>query len=372
MSLVRALAGGLARPGLEVRFANVYDPAHQAEMNAMAPDAFDLVIGVGVWTLQTWFGDRPLYQHFQCPFLFWVLDPIIYDLQRVPSAGVYLQASRQDDRLGWLFPDRSYMELAAWLGARNTRYFPYGAGDRGSDGRAWPDGPGADARRGVLVLGHLGEELTGHGGQSVAEILRTMDPFGLSDAQRHALARHIMSDEQPANIALTVRRALTLEPSVLLRPEVLALLTAIDSSEKRRRRVAAIDSAGAVPLDIVGSGWRRLLGERPNITFSEAPVPHEHLFQLFSQYRVLFDFSPNWDHGFNDRVATALSAGCRVVTTRNGAVSELDAAADFVSVYSPQRPNAGPLLVQALAPGPPIPPGVREALSWRRAADRLV
>jgi hypothetical protein len=371
MSLVRALAGGLARPGLEVRFANVYDPAHQAEMNAMAPDAFDLVIGVGVWTLQTWFGDRPLYRHFQCPFLFWVLDPIIYDLQRVPSAGVYLQASRQDDRLGWLFPDRSYMELAAALGARNVRYFPYGAGVLGADGRPWPEGPDPAQRRGVLVLGHLGEELTGHGGQSVGEILAAMDTFGLSDARRTALASQVMEESPLANVAWTVRNALALEPAALLRPEVLALLTAIDSSEKRRRRMAAIDSAGDVPMNIVGSGWRRYLGERPHITFSETLVRHEDLFQLFSRYRVLFDFSPNWDHGFNDRVATALGAGCRVVTTRNGAVAELGAAADFISVYSPHRPEAEPLLIQALAPGPAMPAKVRDELSWSRAATRL-
>jgi hypothetical protein len=371
MSLARALAHGLARAGLEVRFANVYDPAHQAEMNALPPDAFDLVIGVGVWTLQTWFGDRPIYRHFHGRFLFWVLDPIIYDLQRVPSAGVYLQAARQDDRLGWLFPDRSYMELATALGARNARYFPYGAGILGRDGQVLPDGPQPGERRGVLVLGHFGEELTGHGGESVEGILRAMDPFGLSDAQRAGLARHIMEGSASANVALTIRDALTLEPAVMLLPEVLAFLTAIDSSEKRRRRLAAIESAGAVPMDVVGSGWRARLGDRPNITFHETPVRHEDLFQLFAGYRVLFDFSPNWDHGFNDRVATALCAGCRVVTTRNGAAAELGPIADWVTGYSPHRPMAEPLLAQALAAGPAPPPGAREALSWSRAAARL-
>ena len=162
-----------------------------------------------------------------------------------------------------------------------------------------------------------------------------------------------MNDEAHSNIAISVGNFMQIPFQEMYDSRIISFLAALDASEKRRRRVLVIDSIRTLNIDIIGSGWQKILGDRPNITYSAKPVQHEFLGDFFAGHRVLLDFSPNWDHGFNDRVITSIGAGCREVTSRNAAVAELGDAATLVSSYTMVHPEPEATLDIALN-APPV------------------
>ena len=117
------------------------------------------------------------------------------------------------------------------------------------------------------------------------------------------------------------------------------------------------------------------MGERPNFGYQALPFRHEWLPNHFANYKVLLDFSPNWDHGFNDRVLTCLGAGCRVVTSRNAAIDELGEASVLASTYSTHRPKPEPDIETALH-APPVDEGLIAAIriehNWTKRVSSLL
>ncbi|GLR65585.1 hypothetical protein GCM10010909_02630 [Acidocella aquatica] len=290
----------------------------------------------------------PIVDYFESDIYFWVLDPIIYDFDSTSKTRDYFNKVRHSERLYCLFPDRSYMKFVeSWIGDRCI-YFPFAGNFNREDGRQNRDNPDDEKRSEIVVLANIGQELNVHASQTLQEIIDILDPFGLDGRRKASLAKHVMNDEIHSNVAISVKNFMQIPFQEMYDPRIISLLTAIDASEKRRRRIQIVDSIKSLKIDIIGAGWQKILGDRPNITYSAKPVRHDFLADLFADYKVLLDFSPNWDHGFNDRVITSIAAGCRVVTSQNAAITELGDASTLVSTYTMVHPQPEAELAKAL------------------------
>ena len=372
-SLASQLAEGLIANNIAATVFDLGRRRHREKLVAASRNFFDHVFLLGSVPLQIKFDGVPIYEHFEANFYFWVLDPIVYDFERIPATWDYFTAARNSDRLFSLFPDRSYMDLVEDYLHGGCIYFPFA----GNYSRAAVQGGGAPApkRSDVLVLANIGNELSEFASRSLADIVDALDPFGLDRRRKDTLVDRVMNDERYSNVTQAVRDYLQLDANTIFTPPVVAFLAALDASEKRRRRLAIVGSIKSLAVDIVGLGWRELMGERPNFVYQAFPFRHEWLPNHFANYKVLLDFSPNWDHGFNDRVLTCLGAGCRVVTSRNAAIDELGEASVLTSTYSTHRPKPEPDIEKALH-APPVDEGLIAAIriehNWTKRVSSLL
>jgi len=300
-----------------------------------------------------------------------VLDPIIYDFAH-PHVRTFFERCKASDRMFFLFPDRSYQEITQDVVGNKCFYFPFAGifpapstADSATEAQS-------NSRSPVIVLGNIGRELS-DAAQPMRDVVRQLDPFGLDAGRQSSLVEHVQNDETSSNVTSAVRNFIGLESREIFQEAVVQFLNAIDSVEKRRRRWQAVASVKAQRVDIYGSGWQQHFSDCSTFNYL-AGVRHDFLFDTFKRYRVLLDFAPNWDRGFNDRVITSIGAGCRVVTTRNSAISELGAAAGLVSSYSAHRPDPG-ASVQAALDAPPVETELLSSIKanhdWQFRVDRL-
>lgn len=351
LSLAASLAGGLESNRFEVTILNLFDAEHRLKLTGFARRHFSQVYFLGALALTHSIDGQLAFEYFAAVCFFWVLDPIIYDL-RSDATRKFIAAARKSDRRYLLFPDRSYMGVLQPLLPKRCFYFPFAATFAA---RASPPAADGDAagRSAALLVANIGQELSEFAAWSAIDIIRALEPFRLAAGRAASLAEHVVNDEAHSNVTVAVAGFLGLAPNDLLRPPTIALLAALDASEKRRRRRAAVEAIRSVPLDVIGSGWKPIIGLPANIRYLRPSIPHGRLADTFRQYKVVVDFAPNWDHGFNDRVMIGLSAGCRVVTSRNSAIGELDGAAPLVATYSAHRPQPESAVERALE-APPI------------------
>jgi len=352
-SLAVALAYGLSAHGMSVTCLDLCNRRHLSKIHAADRKAFSRIFALGSIPFRFLIGESPLYDYFEARFYFWVLDPIIYDLETVHATQTFVERCGKSDRLFFLFPDRTYLDIVQdTVGNNRCVYFPYAA-SFSDPTQMQPEtaaSPGPQAP--IILLASVGSELSEFASLSAADVVRQLDPFGLDAHRRCSLVEHVQNDETYSNVTSSVRTFMALEAREILKEPVFRFLNALDSTEKRRRRIMAVASVRAFKMDIFGSGWEQYLSDCPNFRYFGG-IRHDFLADSFRGYKVLFDFAPNWDHGYNDRVVTALGAGCRVVTTRNSAASELGAAAELVSHYSANHPAPSADLETALA-SPPV------------------
>jgi hypothetical protein len=351
-SLASSLASGLVTNGIKVTTIDVTKRRHLSKLIATRRDSFSHIYSLGSIPLQLKIESLALYEYFAAKFYFWVLDPIIYDLARVPETWDYFRQARDSDRLFFLFPDLTYQEVVQGIVGNKCIYFPFAGEFHGSGVIPINRNEELPKSSSIILLANVGQELSEFASQSCQEIIGQLDPFGLDSRHKASLAEYVQHKETYSNVTLAVREFMNLESRELFKKPVIRFLSAIDASEKRRRRLLVVDSVKSMKIDIFGSGWQQRFGDCPNYTFYTMNVRHDFLSNIFKRYKVLLDFSPNWDHGFNDRVVTSLGAGCRVVTTRNLAASELGAAEGLVSFYSAHHPAPQPEIEAALNAAP--------------------
>ena len=375
LSLAGSLAGGLRANHIDVTILNLSDKHQKRQLGTFHRQFFSHVFLMGSVPLRHDCNGLPVFEYFEADIYFWVLDPIIYDLASTPKTAAYFARARQSTRLRCLFPDRSYMQFVeSWIGERCI-YFPFAGTFSPADESQNRNDISAQRQPKIAVLANIGQELNIHASRPLPEIIAELDPFGLDDRGKTRLAEHVMHDEAHANIAISVSNFMQIPPGEMYTPRIIGLLTALDASEKRRRRILILNSVRTARIDIIGTGWQNILGARPNISYSKTPVRHESLAALFANYKVLLDFSPNWDHGFNDRVITSIAAGCRVVTSRNAATAELGEAASLVATYPMVHPEPAAELQKALS-APPIDENMKSRLadahSWSARLRHLL
>ena len=115
---------------------------------------------------------------------------------------------------------------------------------------------------------------------------------------------------------------LDIDFETILTQPLLKTATTIDSFEKHRRRLAIVEELLEVPVDFYGAGWAEHLAQAAHHRYMHS-VPYQDLALYMPRYHSVLNFDPNWDDGYHDRVYSALSSGCYVLTNENRALKDL-------------------------------------------------
>jgi hypothetical protein len=290
-------------------------------------------------------GERPLWEHFDCPVSLYLLDAILYDMARVPVMGDFLNAARKDARLGLVAPETGYRD---WLGdtlAVQWDHVPFAAFpcvQRGPLARA-AAGEQAVLPR-VAVIGTIGNELGGTpAGETLSGLLARVAGVHASPERLATLHDALLAPGADAMPALTVARELGWGPERAFDRPSLALLVAVDSWVKRHRRIQAVASLAGVPVDFYGTGWQEHFGDTPGFNYV-GRVHHDNIARVLAHYRATVNFDPNWQGGMHDRVYSAAAMGTHVFTNANTGLATAGLPADLVTTYDANRPSLARLV----------------------------
>lgn len=344
-NFAQAIAQALVQCGRRVHLL-MMGPQLAEQLIAAQPMTAEAALCIGATPLSIQVGELPLHQVLGCPFFYYVLDTLIYDL-RLPATRRFLSDARDQPRLVPLLAERS--TLQAWgSGPRallppQSAYMPFAA---------FPDtGPAmpVPAQSRLLVFGGLGTELAAQGmAAGLTDTLAAHNALGLDPTQLQRLADHLVAPDARGGVVLDLFERLDLSPEEALQPAVQALVCTADSWIKRWRRVQAINSLRGLPVDFVGPGWDQVYGDVPDFRFLGA-LPHRQLARLTRLYRGLLNFDPNWEHGAHDRLYTALSMGVPVLSHANTAHADCQVPEGVLLPFAPNAPALAPLAERLLA-----------------------
>jgi hypothetical protein len=344
-NFAQAIAQALTQCGRRVHLL-MMGPQLAEQLVAAQPLTAEAALSIGATPLSIQVGDLPLHQVLSCPFFYYVLDTLIYDL-RLAGVRRFLSDARDQPRLVPLLAERS--TLQAWgsgpgaLLPAQSAYMPFAA---------FPDpGPAlpVPAQARLLVFGGLGTELAAQGmAAGLVDTLAAHNALGLESTHLQRLAEHLLAPDARGGVALDLFEQLGLAPEAALQPAVQALVCAADSWLKRWRRVQAINSLRGLPVDFVGPGWDQVYGQVADFRFLGA-LPHRQLARLTRLYRGLLNFDPNWEHGAHDRLYTALSMGVPVLSHANTAHRECRVPPGVLLPFAPNAPALAPLAERLIA-----------------------
>ena len=121
------IAKGLVAKGFQVDLLNVKEKKQCARAFSNGPN-YEFAIGMGAQTLEPKQLFRPVYKKCGRAFYYFLLDPIIHDVNRISSVLTYVREAKADERLRFIFPDRSYADLLTTVVPKErVNYLPFGA-----------------------------------------------------------------------------------------------------------------------------------------------------------------------------------------------------------------------------------------------------
>jgi hypothetical protein len=362
------LVAGLAAHGRRAHVA-VHGPELGAQLAAVPLAELGGVIAIGPLPLGIQVGGQPLYRLLRCPFHFYVLDTLLYDIARFPVAAQFIAEAWDDPRLVPVFAEKATRDAwctgAAPLAPPHSLYVPFAA---------FPEPPGprpaVPVQRRLVVVGSIGTELAAGTVQpDLARTLAESNALALSGNELARVAERLVAQDGRSNTVLDLFDALGLGPRAALEPAVQKFACAADSFIKRHRRLLAAQSLRGQPVDFVGSGWQQVFGDEPSFRFL-GNLPHGSLTRLMTFYAGLVNFDPNWEWGMHDRAYSALSVGTPVLTNANRAPADEGLPAALVVTYAPNAPAlAAP--AQALLDAPPAREPVRN-VGWSARVARFL
>lgn len=344
-NFAQAIAQALQRHGRRAHLLTV-GPQLAEQLGAASPMTAEAALCIGATPLSIQVGEQPLHQVLSCPYFYYVLDTLIYDL-RLPGTRRFLSDAKDQPRLVPLLAERGTLE--AWqrgpspLLPPQSAYMPFAAFP--DPGPAMPVPPQAR----LLVFGGLGTELAAQGlAAGLADTLAAHNALGLETPRLHQLADQLLAPQARGGVVQDIFEQLGLSPEDALLPAVQALACSADSWIKRWRRVQAINSLRGLPVDFVGPGWDQVYSQEPDFRFLGS-LPHRQLARLTRLYRGLLNFDPNWDHGAHDRLYTALSMGVPVLSHANTAHVDCQVPPGVLLPFAPNAPALAPLAEHLLA-----------------------
>ncbi len=349
----------------EVTLVNISD---LDQVRAALPLAgCDVAVSVGSPPLSIKVDDNWIFDVFGKVFWFYILDPIFYDIARVPGTLEYVRASADSTRLKFLCPDGATNMILNQLAQGSSHYYPFAGFFTPYSGRE-------PRLQRILVISTIGMELgpvaedTGWGDLVRMGNLALKDEYALEEITHFAEALG-----SPLDIMTILNGRYGCDANDLLTMDMCRYLAALDSYQKRRRRILAVTALKDFPIDIYGIGW-----ERYHSIFSNArllgPLQHQNIGDACTRYSALLNLDPNWDHGLHPRVYTALGHGCKVITNNSFTLAELDdEIRAFVLAFDANEPvlemadlldRAGPTGEQVLS--------FRRQNSYLTRTDRLL
>jgi hypothetical protein len=278
-----------------------------------------LVISIGPWPLEILLDGIPIYKFFKCPVFLYLLDTPIYDFAKFSSASDFVNESITDDRLKILFSEKSYMDL--YLNHFNLinkfpsfHFLPFAAFPAHNHVKQ-----NNEVQNKLVVIGGLGTELIINGtkqSNQLKELIQLNDPYGNNNSQIDLLFSAFNDVKFYGNVAQVIIKHWSLDPSVIFTQDFLILCCAVDSYIKRNNRISIIESAIGIDIDFYGPGWINQFNGIPGFYFNN-DIKHFEIAEISKNYTALLNFDPNWEFGIHDRVFTAISSGCTVITNSN-------------------------------------------------------
>jgi hypothetical protein len=342
-SVGERMAAGLCTLGFDAAVLSL--PRDAARLAQLPPSHVCGVLSLGPLPLSVRIGERPLWEHFDCPVSLYLLDAILYDMARVPVMSDFLNAARKDARLGLVAPETGYRD---WLGkilAVQWDHVPFAAFpcvQRGTLARAGQTDTTVLPR--VAVIGTIGSELGGTpAGETLPDLLARVAGAHAGADRLATLHDALLAADADAMPAQTVARVLGWGPERAFDRPSLAVMVAVDSWVKRHRRIQAVASLAGVPVDFYGTGWKAQFGETPGFNYI-GRVHHDHIARVLAHYRATVNFDPNWQGGMHDRVYSAAAMGTHVFTNANTGLAAAGLPADLVTAYDANRPALAALV----------------------------
>lgn len=361
-SIGRAIASGLDGLGYRVHHIDCTDRLSlETILNGSADPAF--VIALGSVPLRVQRNGTWLHRSLSCPVYLLFLDPPIYEYLRCEHIRAFCDDARTRSDLHVVSLDRGYGDVMAALIGRPSIYLPY-AGFYAPLRRV-------ERLERVAVFGNIVGQLADVSAASAAEVIAAHAPADFDATARMRLLDALDDPQMPSNVAQLMIEHAGVPVARFFSQDMLGLATQIDSFEKRRRRIMAVDDLRGLPVDFYGEGWRDLFGDSDGFRFLPS-ITFESIGAQMQSYAAVLSFDPNWDHGLHDRVYTGVGMGCRVLTNDSLALAEVNLGEGRVLSYAPARPRTRMLAELALAaPAPDRDEtmALRTANSWFARMD---
>ncbi len=358
----RALANGLDALAFTVHHVDCHDRfTLETMLNGGFEPAFTIVLGSVPLGVRR--DGEFLYRSLPGPIYLLFLDPPIYEYLQRDHVRAFCADARTRGDLHIMSLDRGYGDVMAGLVGRPSVYLPYA-------GFYAPVRPTPKQER-VAVFGNIVGQLADVDETSAQALIASHAPPDLPAEGRERLLGALDDPTAPSNVAKLLIEYAGVPLERFFSQDVLTLATRLDSFEKRRRRLLAVEDLRGLPVDFFGVGWEHAFGDCDSFRFLPS-IPFDAIGDRMQDYAAVLSFDPNWDHGLHDRVYTGVGMGCRVITNDSHAIAEATLGDGRVLTYAPARPRTRMLAEAALAAPEPDRDetmALRAANSWFTRMD---
>lgn len=337
-----------------------------AQIGDLNPNTVGMVLSIGPLPLQLKLNNQKIYEIFQCPFVLYSIDNVLYDFANHPMARVFFDDAVTHHNLHFAFSEKSYCDLYSKLWQTNgvnrpIHFLPMGGFFQGQSSRL------PERRKAIAVVGNLGglpvkgASVSG----SLSEMVENNAPAAVSTTEKTALLERLVAKDFNGNVARCVLEACSIPLEYLMEPEYLSYMAAIDRNIRVRVRAETVSSLKGLPVDFYGTGWDELFGTEPSFNHRNQ-VSHYQIPELFQSYKCVLNFDPNFEHGVHDRVITALASGATVITNKNQYLTQIRDCDQAIFTYSLNETNIYDLAVNALETDtePSCPKQIYKEHSW--------
>jgi len=307
-----------------------------------------------------------LFHVFRGKIIYYAIDTLTHDISAWPSVRAFIDAMQLSPDLFLALPSKDAAEFM-------SSGFAFDFGNQLLDlpFASFPSlpaflNPQSDSSRERFLVC-----LNIDGVYNLSELSRglekALEPFGFSLSQIARLKSALMSEDCPSNPLGIIKETLRLPEDLFPHLTHLRAIDLIDSWLKsaRRRLLAHKIANEDLPIDIAGSGWSDLRTSSHSLSLL-GRISHSDFSDIVPRYKAILNLDPNWDHGFHDRVYTALASGVYVITQANKAKLSLpDSYRPGVFAFKPSLADFESALTEAFrAPIPNSPPAFDLRLTW--------
>jgi len=307
-----------------------------------------------------------LFHVFKGKIIYYAIDTLTHDISAWPSVRMFIDAMHSSPGLFLALPSKDAAEFVSSGSA-----FDFGRQLLDLPFASFPSPPSFLNSRGDFVLERFLVCLNIDGVYNLSELSRglekALEPFGFCLSQVARLKSALLADDCPSNPLGIVKETLQLPDNPFPHLNHLRAIDLVDSWLKsaRRQLLAHKIVDEDLPIDIAGSGWSDLLKSSHSLRLL-GRISHSDFSNIVPRYKGILNLDPNWDHGFHDRVYTALASGVYVITQANKAKLSLpDSYRPGVFAFRPSLADFESILSEAFrAQIPSSPPVFDLRLTW--------